>query len=160
MPTFNEVIEMEIYDSFQNEKNIVEIDNEIINQLINENEENHENIIDDILNENNNLPLNETEWILFYELLEDDIKNIFQVFIDMGFEIIQIFQVFTLIPRLSLRTFQNQLIVDPNILTEILLSNRLPEINLTIEFWKHFKPDLYEIVIGSRENQKNKLYCF
>jgi len=160
MPTFDEAISMKFFNSFRDEKNNEEIDNEIINQILNENEDNQENISIELLDETNNLPFNETEWLLFYELLEDDIKNIFEIFINMGFEIVKIFQVFTLTPRLSLRTFQNRLIIDPNILAEILLSNQLPEINLTMEFWKQFKPDLYEIIFCSREKQKNKLYSF
>ena len=155
MPVLNEIINMKIYDSFQNERITENLNDEIINQIMNEHEENQTNIIDEILNENKYREFNETEWLLLYDLLEDDIKNIFEIFINMGFEITKIFQLFVLIPRLSHRTYQNRLIINPDILIEFLLSNRLPDINLTMQFWKQFKPELYEIIICSRE-EKNR----
>ena len=155
MPALNEIIDMEIYDSFRNERMIENLNDEIINQIMNEHEENRINIIDEILNGNRYREFNETEWLLLYDLLEDDIKNIFEIFINMGFEITKIFQVFVLIPRLSRITHQNKLIINPEILIEFLLSNQLPDINLTMQFWKQFKPELYEIIICSR-TEKHK----
>lgn len=156
MPTLNELIDKNIYDNFRNERIMEELNEEIINQIADEHEENQINIFDEILNEYKYREFNETEWLLLYELLEDDIKNIFEIFINMGFEITKIFQVFVLIPQLSHISFQNQLVINPDILIEFLLSNQLPDINLTMQFWKQFKPELYEIIICSREEEKNK----
>lgn len=165
MPSFDVYIKKQIYKDNIKCKFENDLNNEIIDQILNENNNRiiYEKIIDNLFNENNNQPFNETEWLLIYDLLEDEIQNIFNIFINMGFEIVKIFQVFVLIPRLSqiryLGSRRQNTTVDINVLTEILISNQLPNLNITTQFWKQFKPELCEIVIMSRNEQKNK-YIF